>query len=415
MAEYIAYPLMMLAAMPVYLWALGTVQYGQWMFLLTITGFGGLAGLGMGPTATRMVAAAKGRSDAMGAIEGARACLAITLVSALALAGVIVIAGWSVGDEVLSKIGSRPEILTIIGFGALLLTIEQIDAVFAGILRGLERFDLSGRLEIGAKLAQVICTAIVAWQTQSLFAVFFTASAIAILRACVKLAAVQRQLSIRWLTPKWSPAEVRMAFGFGKWIWVQSAGSLMFAVADRAMVGSILGAEALARYSIALQLAQQIQTVPAAGAQVLFPAISKRQAAGQDWRRLALTASAAVAGLGIGGTLALLLLGDGFLRLWIGSALASQVSPLLPWLAVAYGVLSFSAGAHYALIGAGKVRLNALLTVIAGLIAAAVIPWAIGQFGLVGASTGRLAYAAASLTLIVAMWRSTTEDASRKF
>jgi O-antigen/teichoic acid export membrane protein len=413
MAEYLAYPVMMLAAMPLYLWALGTAQYGQWMLLLTVTGFGGLAGLGMGPTATRMVAAAAGRGEMENALDAARACLAITLASALALAAIILLAGWTVGDEMFARVGTRNDILTIVGFAAFLLTIEQIDSVFAGILRGLERFDLSARLEIGAKIVQVVCTAVVVWHTRSLIAVFLVMSLIAIARTGAKVIVVQRQLSVDWLTPKWVTSEVRVAFQFGKWVWLQSAGSLMFAVADRALIGAMLGANALAQYAIALQLVQQVQTVPAAGAQVLFPAVAKRQQAGQDWRALATRATLAVAMFGTIGALALVLLGNWFLQLWVGPTLAAEVSPVLPWLALAFGLLSFPTVAHHVLMGSGRAVFVAISTIIAGLLCLLLAPWTIGQMGLTGAAAGRIGYAMITLIMIPAMYRPLKYDEMR--
>jgi O-antigen/teichoic acid export membrane protein len=410
-AEYVAYPVMMLTAMPLYLWALGTVQYGQWMLLLTVTGFGGLAGLGMGPTATRLVAAARGRGDTAQALEAARACLALTLAGALPLSAAILALGLTWGDEIFAKVGSPREIFLIAAFGALLLFLEQLDGVYAGILRGVERFDLSARLEIAAKMIQVICTALIAWLTRDIFAVFLAGTVITTARCWAKMRAAQRQLSVSWLSPHWEPHGMRAAFEFGKWIWLQSTGSLMFAVVDRALVGSLLGAEALARYGIGLQLAQQIQTIPAAGAQVLFPAIARRQEANQDWGRLAVKATLAVAALGLVGTIALLLIGDWLLSIWVGQTLAEQVSPVLPWLAVGYGLLALSAGPHHVLMGAGRARLVATVTIIAGLAAASLVPWSITEWGLSGAPMGRLAYALIGLVLIVAMIRAVRQGA----
>jgi O-antigen/teichoic acid export membrane protein len=400
MAEYVAYPVMMLAAMPLYLWALGTTQYGQWMFLLTITGFGGLAGFGMGPTATHTVAAARGRNDMPAAIESARACLAITLISGVALALVIVLVGWNVGPRAFSKVATPHMLFIIFAFGALLLLMEQIDSVFAGILRGLERFDLSARLEIAAKTLQVILTALAASLTRDLVAVFVTTTITGAIRTGGKILAVRRLLPAGRISPKWAPGEMRAAFHFGKWIWLQGAGSLLFAVADRTLVGAMLGAKPLAAYAIALQLAQQVQTIPAAGAQVLFPAIAKRQEAGEDWGKLAIRATVAVGAIGIIGALLLLALGPWFLDIWVGPILSSQVVVVLPWLAIAYGLLSLPSGPHQILIGMGRPKLVAILTVTAGVIAALSIPLSISDLGFAGAPVGRSVYALLMLAMV---------------
>ena len=84
MAEYFAYPLMMFIATPFFLAQLGAQQYGQWMLILAFTGFGGIAGLGMGTAAIKEVSAHRGRGDMPGAILSVRACLGVTLVSSFA-------------------------------------------------------------------------------------------------------------------------------------------------------------------------------------------------------------------------------------------------------------------------------------------------------------------------------------------
>jgi O-antigen/teichoic acid export membrane protein len=173
MAEYFAYPLMMFAATPLFLHLLGSEQYGQWMLLLTFNGFGGLAGIGMGTAATKDVSAARGRGDEAGVAASIRACLMVTILSTMALAVLMVTTGWLIGPALLAKMGTPDLVRTIIIVAALLILLEQIDSVFAGALRGLERFDISAKAEASTKLALVLVSLAVAWKTGDVVAVFW--------------------------------------------------------------------------------------------------------------------------------------------------------------------------------------------------------------------------------------------------
>ena len=50
--EYLSYPIFIFLSTPYFLKTLGITSYGQWMWLVAITGVGGLAGFGIGPATT---------------------------------------------------------------------------------------------------------------------------------------------------------------------------------------------------------------------------------------------------------------------------------------------------------------------------------------------------------------------------
>jgi O-antigen/teichoic acid export membrane protein len=201
--------------------------------------------------------------------------------------------------------------------------------------------------------------------------------------------------------PSWDRPRMATVFAFGKWTWVQALGAALFSTADRFLVGASLGAEALARYSICLQLAQQVQTIPAAGAQFLFPAISRRREAGEDYRRLAIRASLAIAALGAAMALPLALLPGPILRIWVGPEIAASSAGVLTWLAVAFAILAASVGPFYVLLGSGRERYATLVSLGAGLLAAVVAYLLLARLGLIGAVGGRLTYASLCLLLAV--------------
>ena len=370
------------------------------MLLLTFTGFGGLAGMGMGPAATKDVAAHRGRNDAAGALAAARACVSVTLVSSITLSLLMIFAGLTLGPDLLVRVGEPNEVRAIICFAAVLIALEQLDAVFAGSLRGLERFGLSARIEVTAKFATVVASVLIAWATRDLITIYWCVTLLTVIRAMAKAWWASKLLGGA-LIPSLDRARAQDAFAFGKWTWAQSLGGAMFATADRLLVGALLGADALARYSVCVQLAQQIQTIPAAGAQFLFPAVSRRRETGEDFRQLVIRASLIIGSVGILIATPIALFSYFILNLWVGIAIATTTWPILSLLAIGYTILALNVGPHFALLGAGKVQFVAIVNIVAGVFAVIFCIVGILYLGLLGAAIARLCYAIVTLWLVI--------------
>jgi O-antigen/teichoic acid export membrane protein len=400
MAEYLAFPLMMFLATPLLLKLIGTSAYGQWMLLLTFNGLGGLAGMGMGSAATKHVSAALGRRDDDGVALAVGACLSMTMLMTITLAAMIIMFGLMGGPALLSKMGDLVVLQSIIAMAAVLIAIEQLDTVFAGTLRGLERFDLSAKAEVTSKLVLVLLVLLAAWLTRSLWGVLLATFAIAGIRLILKAYIVTRCLGY-FPKPVWKRAEMLGSLSFGKWTWAQAVGSVLFATVDRLLVGAQMGSYALAHYSVCLQLAQQVQTIPAAGAQFLFPAISRRRERRESFRLLSIGASAVLAGLGLLIAIPIAMFARFILIHWVGSEIAGTSTNVLALLVLVYLLLALNVGPFFVLLGSGRERLATILPLVASILGVLVTYSLVPKFGLMGAVYGRLVYAGVTLLLIV--------------
>jgi O-antigen/teichoic acid export membrane protein len=406
-AEYFGYPLLMFAATPLLLHVLGATVYGQWMLLLTLNGLGGLAGMGMGMAATREVAGHLGRADRKGAAAAARSCLGVTLAASAAIAAAIVAGAAVVPSPWLARMGEPEAIRLVVVAGAMMIVLEQVDTVFAGTIRGLERYDVSAKVELTAKAAMVLATIAAAVLTQSLAVIMATTLVCMLVRSAIKARIAARLLGNGMLWPRWEQHHVAAAFNFGKWTWGQSIGAALFATADRLLVGGMMGAAALAHYSVCVQLAQQVQTLPAAGAQVLLPRVSRLEGEGRPYRNMALRLTVGVGAIaGLAG-LVLALLGYGIMQLWVGTSIAQDTAGTLPLLALGYAILGANVVPHYVLLGAGRARFVAVVNIAAGLFAIALAWLLIPAMGFAGAAIGRLCYALIISANVLAMLHQT--------
>ncbi len=392
MAEYLAYPVLMFATTPLFLHYLGAAQYGQWMFVLTLNGVGLIGGLGMGVAAIKHLSAARGTGDIALAERAAGTAILLTLLSSLALSAVIVVLAVRFGERLFSRLGGHGDVVGLACVAACLIAFEQLDGVYSGIMRAFERFSLAARIEITAKFGSVLGMAVVAMIARQLAPVMLFLIAATATRLIAKMAFSSRLLGRRLIMPSWDRHLAADIFRFGKWAWLQSIGGTLFAAADRLLVGGLLGAEALARYSVSVQLAQQIHLLPNASAQFIFPLVSRRAAEGGDVRRIALTGTIGIAAFAFALAIPILLFAHPILDLWVGREIADTTAVSLRLLTLAYLILGINVGAHFVLMGAGKARFVAVSNTIAGIVTVAIGIIAVKRYGLEGAALSRVAY-----------------------
>lgn len=410
-AEYLAYPAMMFIATPLYLRFLGQTQYGQWLLLLTLNGFGGLGGFGMGTVVVRDVSERRGCGDIEGAIAAVRNGLALTLVSTSVLCLAIVVIGIAAAPTLLAKMGSPGTIIILFLGGAGLIALEQIDVVFASTIRGLERFDWSARLEAGSKFVTITSAVIAAWISQRLGPVIAATLVVTAVRAAIKAAMAAHLLGTGPLLPAWEPRRIRPMLSFGLWTWIQMIGATLLGTVDRFLVGGLLGSTALAHYSVALQLAQQVHAVPAAAAQILLPRIS-RAARGESIARITARAFTFIGLLTAALAIPIIALAYPILRLWVGASIADQAAPVLQVAVIAYILLALSSVAYFVLLGLGRAKIVAQLSLAGGIASLGMTYFLIRTWGLSGAALSRVTYAVLTSLLVIELVRQLRRSAA---
>ena len=393
-AEFLFFPCLLLIATPFLVAVLGTHQYGLWMLVNALTGMGGVAALGMGPATIKFVSAHGGRRDLQAAAHVARQSLAITLIGALVVAGGLVLGSPWLAGRFFSAMGDAEIVVKALIAAALILFLQQTDAVYASVMKGMERFGVAARIEISAKFVTIAGNVAVAALTRDLFAVLAVTIVVAGLGIWIKAVFASRILGRAIYLPRWSGATFRELREFGLWSWLQGISGALFQSLDRLLVGSLLGANAVAAYSICLQLAQLVHAIPAAAMAVLFP-LTSRKIQTSEWdayrtlRKYGIVANLLLV-FALGAVL--ISFASPVLALWINADFAQRETPLLVWLVVAYVLLGLNVAPHYMLLGHGEARFVSL-TNMAGGVAGSIAAFAlIPAFGVNGAAMSRMFY-----------------------
>lgn len=406
LSEYGWYPLLLILATPWFLHQLGTEQYGYWMLLTATVSFGGILNFGTGAATIKAVSAVVGKTGGVvGTANAVRAALAIAILGGSILGLLVFALFWYFGTTFLGEMNSI-EFVRLTGCAAaLLILLEQVDNVFSSSLKGAENFGPAARIEMLSKTLQVLCSAVVVWQWPTLEALYWTLVVVAVIRAVAKLVVFQGVFSLSNLRP--SLRGVQEILHFAKWGWFQGIGNVLFSVADRFLIGSLLGAASLSYYSVASQLAMQIHAASAAGLSVIFPKISRKlesKEAFSLWRVMKLTMTG---NLIFSSLLAavLLLFGPEILLFWVGADIAAPTAKVLPWLAITYWLLALNVVPYYVLLGLGRIRYVSITVVTAGIVGIIVAYLAIPRLDLIGAAIGRGVYAVLALSLIIPLVR----------
>ncbi len=410
--EYIWFPLLMLTTTPFFFGALGAERFGQWSLLSATISFGAILSIGTGAATVRQVALRLAHDDGAGVRLVVRSSLGLALAGGLAAATVVTAVFAFGGTLLLGKMAGGTTLATGLTAAAI-VAIEQLENVFTSALRGGERFKVIARIELIVRTAQVFAAAAAVWAFGTLAALFTALIVTALIRLAVKALVVTRWLHLDVTRP--SLALWRSVIGDARWGWLQGVGGMVFGLADRFIVGGVLGAAALAHYSVASQLAQPLHAFAAAGTSVIFPKISAALARGDAARLRSL----------LTGALALLLAGTTsvativylfrveILTLWLGADAAAASAPALGVLIWAFWLLALGVLPHYALLGAGRMKLVALANLGAGVVTVIAMAWAVRGHGIVGVAASRMLYGAVLLAVFLPLYRSWTTPPAR--
>lgn len=367
--EYLVYPVLMFASTPFFLLHLGAQKYGLWMLLIALSGFGGLAGLGAGSATTKEVSHHRG-AGTIDAVVGniIPNSLSLALAGSIAV-GLIYLLSWLLMPvDWTARMGTHSEIQLLLVCSFLIISCEQVDSVFAGTIKGYERFDASAHAEIAIKCVSVLLYILTVIISGSLLSLFIMAVIVAFLRAFFKGLVASSIAGSGLFSLQWDMSVIRELVSFGKWTWLQSFGAALFAAADRLIIGSFLGSEALARYSVFTQLTQQIHAIPSAATTVVFPMISRKISGNESFSKVIIFSALLVILFSLTAASLLYFFGQDILKAWLPSSFSLGEMSTFKILVFAYLVLSMSIVPHYLFLGMKKPNLVAIFNIVAGLI-----------------------------------------------
>ena len=392
-SEQLISPIIMILLTPFLLRYLGVEQHGLWMLITAIVGMGQLTSLGVGVATIKYVSEDLACGKIVDAVLIVRASITIVLLFGALVFGVMLALSPFMAKTIFNKMGDTQVVSNLLVLGGGLIFIQELDNVYTCALRGAQRFDLSAIIELVTRFFWGLAVAILAWLYGTLSVVIYGVILLAIIKVLIKAYMVNRMWNVNdCCKPLFKKSTLMKVINFGKWSWLQSFAGVLFSVADRLLIGSVFGAVDLSRYTICMQITQYSHTLSASAMQVLFPWLSGRQVNKNRFERkylfkLAIKLGALCALLSI----ILLIFLPYFIPLWLGASFYEDNKIILRVLTLTYGILAFSAPAHFLLMGLGKAKFISLSNFLAGIFTL-IIGILLIPFGLVWFTVSKLLF-----------------------
>ncbi|MCS7047076.1 MAG: oligosaccharide flippase family protein [Gemmataceae bacterium] len=367
---------------------LGPTLYGLWILIAALTGYFSMLDLGISGALSRNIAFLRSRGDSDGVNRLVSTAVAMLLgaaaltVAATGLVLVIFFHIFSVPEEV-----TRDVQIAIVLVG-LNLALSFPCGVFFSMLWAYERFDLLNRVEIPSILARAVLT--IWWVSHGggLIALAIITLGTSLASGLGKMVCCFRIEPRLRVSAKLVDAEAgRAMFGYGIWFFLLSLSRTVGPQISPTLVGNRLDAAKVTAFRIPLQLTAYANTFLCAGTQVLTPHATALHAneKADEQRRLFLDGGRYSLYLGLGFVSLFFWLGEPLIRLWMGAEFVhtwnllmilalGELLPMSQWIS------------HGVMLGMGKHRSMAILSVVENVVMTALAWFLIGSYGLVGVS-----------------------------
>jgi O-antigen/teichoic acid export membrane protein len=403
LADYVAQPVAMLVAAPFLVHHLGLQQYGLWMLVSTILGGAGTLSTGFGDATLKYVSAYRARKDCAGVERTIRATLSINIVLGCSIGGLVYVLAPLLTHAVKIEPGLQLPATRAVQISAAVLICRSIESVFISALRAVEHYGPAVKLNISLRLtvigSAVLLAAMGRGVADIMAATLFWSVVVLILQA----AAARSVAGPFKLLPSLRAQTITEVFAFGSFSWLQALAGVVFAYADRFLVGILLGAGPIAIYVLCVQAAQSIHGICAALFNFLLPHLSSRCESGEfrASRQVFHWAVWANVVIAAGLALPLILGGRSLLTVWMGSQFAIQGRLSLALLSAAYALVALNVVPHYSLLAMGDVKYVSGMNILGGALSLCAAAILIPYIGLPGAALGRVVYGSVTILLLV--------------
>ncbi|MET0398803.1 MAG: flippase [Longimicrobiaceae bacterium] len=375
-----------LVTVPLLIRGLGAERFGILTVGWVVLGYFGLFDLGVGRALTKMVSERLGteHADELPPLVWT----ALLLMFLLGVAGAVVLAllaPWLVGHALKISPEYEGEALRTLYLLAFSLPWVISATGFSGILEANQSFGLVSGLRVPMGLFTYLSPLAVLPFSHSLVPVIALLVAGRIVAWAAHLAAclhvlplLRRRVGVEW-------GRARGLMQLGGWMTVSNVVSPLMTYFDRFLIGGLISMAAVAYYVTPYELVTKLLMIPTALFGVLFPALAATFALDRSRTELLLGRGVrALFLLMFPVTLVVVTLAEEGMRLWLGSAFASQSSGVLQWLAV--GVfINCLAQAPFSLIhGAGRPDITGKLHLVELPLYAGAIYFLSRAFGLEG-------------------------------
>ena len=371
---------------------LGATNYGVWTLLGGLVGYLGLLDIGLRNAVSRYIAhyQAAGKHAESSSIASAALKLFLMLgILAIVLSGALAFFA--------PRVFNIPEALVddarvVVVLGGLSIAVGLVSGVFAGIVTGLQRFDVFACLEVFVTTVRTVAFVLSLWEGYGLVAL-----------ACIQLGSSLLSLIVLWvIAHRLYPGlrlkvlgslypQIRTILSFSISLSVLYLFGQLIYYSGTLVIAAFLPIEAVTFFSIAGVVCFQARGVAASLSNLMAPRVSALTSMGSSRVAQDIVAVARIATLVVTPIAVVFVLrGESFITLWMGSEYGPASGGVLRILAIVLWLEASRSVVIFSLVGMGRQRtlIPGMALEAAGNLALTVA--LVRPFGIVGASLGTL-------------------------
>jgi O-antigen/teichoic acid export membrane protein len=398
--DYLSYPVGMLLVAPIVLHRIGAAEYGLWMIATSVVSAGSIVASGFGDACVQRVAQLRAIGEAHVAASAVRSILAINLL----LGCLLGFASWLLAPYASSRIAAtqsvtQSECVVVMRIASVLILVRAMESVPVGVQRAFEQYRTTVRISSSVRILTLASAAVLASLGMRCGSILSATAVVMVLGAAAQLHQARRLLNGAPLRPMFTSGETRLLLERGSFLWLQSIGGVIFGQLDRILLGTYLGALAVAPYSLCVQFTHPIYGLTGAALNFLFPYLSGRVAVESPrvLRQTVFKAFAVNALLVAFPSALLLIFGKRIIALWAGATVAESAAPILPTVVLASAFVGLSVTGIYAMQALGLFRTVAYVSLTGRAVTLFVMIGLLRHSGLAGLADARLCYGAVAL------------------
>ena len=391
---------------PILVHLLGTANYGLWALATSFLGLMGLLDLGLSVVVAKHIAQYRALGDVAGLSSSVTIGFALYLAVGLIATPVMfalapVIAPTFAHDEI--PVATVTDVLRVVSLGIVPLLVKNAGLA---VPVGMQRFGPPMTISIVQTALTLGLATVAAYRHGSIQVVVATTVVALTVAAVASVVIAYRGLSAMGARPRFSRVQVRTMLQFSLFTSVTALGNVLFASLDRIFVGGLLGASAVAYYSVSIGVALTLLNLADVLTRPLMPAASAWASIG-DWRRVRAWLVRTTLGLALleaAAAAILLLASEPFLSLWLGSDFAGHSLTAFRILVVIFAVVAVGAPGFHVANGVGRPWAPAIGSVIGGLLTIVSIFILAPRWGLTGAAAANVWAVTALFPLAYLLW-----------
>jgi O-antigen/teichoic acid export membrane protein len=393
---------------PILIRALGVDEYGLWTLASTVINVVTLAEAGLSTATTMFVSQDLAKED----FDGVSQTLTVTgsVMLGLATLAALVLA---IGAEPIvgsfAKLDRTQQLTAVhaLQIGGIVVWTKLFQQVLIGIEQAYQRYDLLNLLNTIQSLLTGLGMLIVVWwggQTIELMKCQAIVGVVILIGHVALIKFLTRNTKLRF---QWDRSKGLTVARYSLQTWFTSLGGVLFAQADKLIVGAIFGSRELGIYAVITNIASQINLFSYLPVQPIVPKITQYFATPDADRvsfdkqiKSALEVNFSIA-LGAGAML--FSFAPLVLDILIHDATNATYILSLQIVAIAYGFASVNAVGYYILLATDAVNICMKIQLISSVGSLLIIYLGSLQFGIIGAAVGNAGFMGTLLMVYMGM------------